>query len=101
MGTYSRWMEFTWDLDVQLMNSYLYHNHCIYLRPYCKPIPPIVMAFSTVYSSIPYLLPSLPFPLSLIPPNGAAASLTIPVFTPTIPNSIFSDTLHTFEISLV
>src|SRR5437667_12274575 len=62
----------------------------------CKsqPQPPIVMVLIIVYSSVPYLLPSLPNPLCFTPPNGAAGSLIIPVFTPTMPTSSASATLH-------
>src|SRR5690348_13776289 len=39
---------------------------------------PIITILVVKYSSIPYLLPSRPKPLSLMPPNGAAGSLITP-----------------------
>jgi hypothetical protein len=44
------------------------------------------------YSSMPSKPPSRPKPDSLTPPNGAAGSEITPRFTPTIPDSIDSDT---------
>src|SRR5437764_15312784 len=58
------------------------------------PHPPIVIVLITVYSSVPYLLPSLPNPLCFTPPNGVAGSLINPVFTTTMPTSSASATLH-------
>src|SRR2546423_4292830 len=58
------------------------------------PHPPIVIVLITVYSSVPYLLPSLPNPLCFTPPKGVAGSLINPVLTPTIPTSSASATLH-------
>lgn len=39
---------------------------------------PVIIIFVTTNSSIPYLLPSLPNPPCLTPPNGAAGSLIEP-----------------------
>ena len=59
------------------------------------------MYFTSRYSSIPCFPPSRPTPLSLTPPNGAAAVDTAPVLAPTIPASSASPTRHILSASLV
>lgn len=61
--------------------------------------PPKAMYLVTMYSSIP-CPPSLPIPLSLMPPKGTMAAEIVPVLVPIIPTSSFSATLHTRPISL-
>lgn len=53
------------------------------------------------YSAIPTADPSLPKPLSLTPPKGAAAEVGLMSLMPTIPNRSFSATRIAREISRV
>jgi hypothetical protein len=55
-------------------------------------IPPMHTYLTSWYSSNPWCDPSLPSPLSLMPPNGATSVEMTPSFTPTMPYSKASDT---------
>src|SRR5579871_5807565 len=50
-------------------------------------IPPMQRYFTSRYSSMPYLEPSRPMPLSLTPPKGAISVEMMPSLMPTMPYS--------------
>ena len=66
------------------------HLSCYFRRSI--QMPPMQTYLTSWYSSNPWWEPSLPKPLSLMPPKGAASVLITPSFTPIIPYSKASAT---------